>query len=147
MSYIKLDIEDLEGDREKIRETFLQQDSSIAEIKDRVTINHAKPCKTRKVFAVDSGFNSAYETTFVLLKAAVVNEEMEVDRSEGIYLFHVDNYQTDRLKRLIMQQSLYEALAKTVQSGKADGSMVLVDGTITLGVFYPTSKDRREYSA
>ena len=145
MSYIKLDIEDLDGDREKIRETFLQQDINIAEIRGSVTVNHAKPYKTRKVFAVDSGFNSAYETTFVILKAAVVNEAMEVDRSEGIYLFHVDNYQTDRLRRLLMQQFLYEALAKTVQSGRADGSLVLVDGTITLGVLYPTLKDRREY--
>lgn len=145
MSYIKLDIEDLKNVREKIKETFFQQDSSIAEIRDSVIINHANPSKTRKIFAVDSGLNSAYETTFVLLKAAVVNEEMEVNRSEDIYLFHVDNYQTDRMRRLLMQQSLYEALAKTVQSGKADGSMVLVDGTITLGLFYPTLKDGREY--
>ena len=145
MSYIRLDIEDLAGTREKIKETFLQQDKSIAEIRDSVSIHYAKPFKTRKVFAVDSGLNSAYETTFVLVKAAVVNEDMEVDRNENIYLFHAGNYQTDRLRRLLMQQSLYEALAKTVQSGKADGSMVLVDGTITLGVFYPTLKDRREY--
>lgn len=145
MSYIKLDIEDLDGDREKIRETFLQQDINIAKIRDKVTVNHAKPYKTRQVLAVDSGFNSAYETTFVILKAAVVNEAMEVDRSEGIYLFHVDNYQTDRLRRLLMQQFLYEALTKTVQSGRADDSLVLIDGPITLGVFYPTLKDRREY--
>ncbi|MFH0897429.1 MAG: DNA double-strand break repair nuclease NurA [Candidatus Bathyarchaeota archaeon] len=145
MSYIKLEIADLAGTREKIRAAFLQQDKSISEIKDSVNIHYAKPFKTRKVFAVDSGFNSAYETTFVLVKAAVVNEEMEVDRCEEIYFFHVNNYQTDHLKRLLMQQSLYEALNKTVQSGKADGSMVLVDGTITLNVFYPTLKDRREY--
>jgi hypothetical protein len=145
VSYVKLDIEDLEAVKVKIRETFLQQDRSIAEIKDSVSIHYAKPNKTRRAFAVDSGFNRAYETTFVLLKAAVVNEEMEVDHTEDIYLFHVDNYQTDRLRRLLMQQSLYEALAKTVQSRKADGSMVLVDGTITLTVFYPTLKDRAEY--
>jgi hypothetical protein len=141
LSYIKLDLEDLKEVREKLRETFLQQDSSIAKIRNIVTINQAKPYKTRKVFAVDSGFNSAYETTFVLLKAAVVNEEMEVNRSEDIYLFHVDNYQTDRL----MQKSIYEALAKTIRGGKADGSMVLVDGTINLRVFCPTLKDEREY--
>ncbi len=145
MSYVKVDIEDLEEARVKIREAFLQQDVSINEIRDGVTIHYAKSNKTRKVFAVDSGFNRAYETTFTLLKAAVVDEEMEVDHSEDIYLFHVDNYQTDRLRRLLMQQILYEALAKTIQSGKADGSLVLVDGTITLTVFYPTLKDRREY--
>ncbi|MCJ7760260.1 DNA double-strand break repair nuclease NurA [Candidatus Bathyarchaeota archaeon] len=145
MSYIRLNIEDLDDVKEKIKETFLQQNKSIVEIRDSVNIHYAKPRKTRKVFAVDSGFNSAYETNFVLFKAAVVNEEMEVDRSEDIYMFYVANYQIDRLKRLLMQQSLYEALKKTVQSGKADGSMVLVDGTITLGIFSSTLNDRGEY--
>jgi hypothetical protein len=145
MSYIRLEIDDLEVTKAKFKESFLQQDRYIAEIKDRVIVNLSEQFKTRRVFAVDSGFNSAYETNFVLFKAAVVDEEMEVDRSEDIYLFHVGNYQTDRLKRLLMQQSLYQALAKTVQSGKADGSIVLVDGTITLGLFIPTPKDRREY--
>lgn len=145
MSYIRLDIDNLDITRAKFRDSFLQQDKSIAEIKNRVTINKSDQAKTRKIFAVDSGYNSAYETTFVLFKAAVVDEEMEVDRSEDIYLFHVDNYQTDRLKRLLMQQSLYQTLSKTVQSGKADGSIVLIDGTITLGLFIPTPTDRREY--
>jgi len=131
--------------RQQIRETFLQQDKSINKIRDVVTILTAKPRKTRRVFAVDSGFNTAYETTFTILKAAVVDEELEVDRMEDIYLFHVDTYQTDRLRRLLMQQALYEALAKTVKSGKADGSLVLVDGTLALTVFYPTLKDRKEY--
>ncbi|MDQ1281240.1 MAG: NurA protein [Thermoproteota archaeon] len=145
MSYIRLDIDDLEITKAKFRESFLQQEKCIDQIKDSITVNQSVQAKTRRVFAVDSGYNSAYETTFVLFKAAVVDEEMEVDRSEDIYLFHVDNYQTDRLKRLLMQQSLYQALFKTVQSGRADGSMVLVDGTITLGLFIPTPRDRREY--
>ena len=145
MSYVKLDIANLMDTRKQIRETFLQQDKSINKIRDDVTILTAKPRKTRRFFAVDSGFNTAYETTFTILKAAVVDEELEVDRMEDIYLFHVDTYQTDRLRRLLMQQVLYEALAKTIKSGKADGSLVLVDGTIALTVFYPTLKDRKEY--
>jgi hypothetical protein len=145
VSYVKLDIADLRDAREQVRESFLQQDESISKIRDVVAIHAARPRKTRRVFAVDSGFNTAYETTFTILKAAVVDEALEVDRREDIYLFHVDNYQTDRLRRLLMQQILYEALAKTIRSGKADGSLVLVDGTIALTVFYPTLKDRREY--
>ena len=145
MSYIRLDIDDLEVTRAKVKEAFLQKDNGIAAIMDKVTVNQSEQAKTRKVFAVDSGYNSAYETTFALFKAAVVDEEMKVDRSEDIYLFHVDNYQTDRLKRLLMQQSLYRALFKTIQSGRADDSMVLIDGTITLGLFIPTPTDRREY--
>ncbi len=145
MSYVRLDIGNMEEARAKVREAFHKQYVRINEIKERVSVKYAKSNKTRKVFAVDSGFNRAYETTFTLLKAAVVNEEMEVDYCEGIYLFHVDNYQTERLKRLLMQKSLYEALAKTVQSGKADESLVLVDGTITLTVFYPTLRDGKEY--
>ncbi len=145
VSYIKLDIDDLDSARDKIRETFLQQNGIITEIRDRVDIHSAKPRKTRRVFAVDSGFNRAYETLFTLMKATVVDEEMNVEYNEDIYLFHVDNYQTDRLKRLLMQRALYEALAETVEIGRADGSLVLVDGTITLSVFYPTLKDRKEY--
>lgn len=145
MSYIKLDIENLEGVREKVRKSFLEQDRSIAKIIDMVEVHQTKANRSRKLFAVDSGFNRAYETSFVVFKAAVVDEEMEVDHSGDIYLFHVDNYQTDRSRRLIMQQTLYEALSKTVETGAADGSMVLVDGTIALTVCYPTLKDRKEY--
>jgi hypothetical protein len=145
ISCIKLDIENMDSVRTQIRETFLQQDRKITEIKGRVSIYHAKPHKTRRVFAVDSGSNSAYETSFTLLKATMVNEEMKIYRSEDIYLFHVDNYQTDRLRRLLMQQSLYKALSQHVQGGTIDGSIVLVDGTITLTVFYPTPKDGSEY--
>jgi hypothetical protein len=145
VSYVKLDIADLRYARQQIRETFLQQDKSISKIRDAVSIHATRPRKTRRVFAVDSGFNTAYETTFTILKAAVVDEDLKVDRREDIYLFHVDNYQTDRLRRLLMQQALYEALVKTIRSGKADGSLVLVDGTIALTIFYPTLKDRTEY--
>jgi hypothetical protein len=145
VSYVKVDIGDLQDAREQIRETFLQQGASIDKIRDVVTRRAARPRKTRRVFAVDSGFNTAYETTFTIVKAAVVDEALEVNLQEDIFLFHVDNYQTDRLRRLLMQQALYEALAKTVRSGTADGSLVLVDGTLALTVFYPTRKDRKDY--
>ena len=145
MSYIKLDLENLDETREKVREAFLEQDRNIAEIKDRVEVHQARPQESRKLFAVDSGFNSAYETPFVVFKAAVVDEEIKVDHSSSVYLFHVDNYQTDRLRRLLMQQTLYEALSRTVETGAADSSIVLVDGTIMLTVLYPTAKDGKEY--
>lgn len=145
VSYVKLDIKKLADIRGKVRETFLKQDRRIAEVKNKVRIHQGKANKTRKTFAVDSGFNRAFDTSFTILKAAVVDEEMEVNSVDTIYLFHVENYQTDRLRRFLMQQTLYEALAKTVESGKADGSIMLIDGTITLTVFYPTVRDIREY--
>ncbi len=145
MSYVKVDIGDLQDARAQIRENFRQQDASVDKIRGEVTRHAARPRKTRRIFAVDSGFNTAYETTFTIVKAAVVDEALTVDLREDAFLFHVDNYQTDRLRRLLMQQALYEALAQTVRSGRADGSLVLVDGTLALTVFYPTRKDRKEY--
>lgn len=145
MSYVKLDVENLEETREKVREALLEQNKSIKEIKDKIKVYRADAHKSRKLFAVDSGVNSAYETPFTVFKAAVVNEDIKADHSRSIYLFHVNNYQTDRLKRLLMQRILYEALAETVESGVADGSMVLVDGTITLTVFYRTARGIKEY--
>lgn len=145
MLYIKLDIENLEEAQEKVRKALLEENRSITEIKDTAKINQAEARRSRKLFAVDSGFNSAYDTPFIVFKAAIVNEDVEVDQFSSIYLFRVNNYQIDRFKRLLMQQTLYDALAKTVETGVADGSMILVDGTITLTVFYPTMKDSREY--
>jgi len=145
MSYIRLDIENLEEVGKQVERAFLEQDRNVTKIADKVKVSKANARKSRKLIAVDSGLNSAYETPFVLYKAAVVDDEINVDQSSSIYLFHVNNYQTDRLKRLLMQQTLYEALSKKVGKGEANGSMVLIDGTITLKVFYPTLRDSKEY--
>lgn len=145
MSYLKLDIENLRETREKVRKVMLEQDKSIEKIKSKVEIDQGQPNRSRNLFSVDSGFNTAYETSFTLFKAAVVDENIIVNRAEAIYLFHVDNYQVERFKRLLMQQILYEALSETVETGAADGSLVLVDGTITLTILYPTLKDSKEY--
>jgi len=145
MSYIKLNIENLEETREKVRKVFFAQNKNITKIRDKIEVREADNYRSRKLFAVDSGFNSAYETPFVVFKAAVVNEDLEVERHSDTYLFHVENYQSDRLRRLLMQKILYEALSKTLETGVVDNSIMLVDGTITLTVFYPTLKDRKEY--
>jgi hypothetical protein len=145
MSYVKLNLENIADTRVKVREAFLKQDARINKVRNKVRIHQAKAVKTRKIFAVDSGFNKAYDTSFTVLKAMMVDEVMEVNPIENIYLFHVENYQTERLRRFLMQQTLYEILLKTVEAGKADGSMVLVDGTITLTIFYPILRDRKEY--
>jgi hypothetical protein len=145
VSYVKLDIENLKEAGKKIRKALLKQEESIIKIKDTLKTCRAGARKSRKLFAVDSGFNSAYETPFTVFKAAVVNGDMEVDYSSSIYLFHVNSYQTDRFRRFLMQYTLYEVLAKTINTGVADGSIVLVDGTITLSIFYPTVKDSKEY--
>ena len=144
-SYVKINLENLVDARVKVREAFLKQEESINSVRDKVTIHQGKAVKTRKIFAVDSGFNRAYNTSFTVLKAAIVDEEMDVNLTESIYLFHVENYQTERLRRFLMQQTLYETLLKTVEAGKADGSMVLIDGTITLTIFCPTLRDKKEY--
>jgi hypothetical protein len=145
MSYTKLNVEDLKETQEKVRKTLFRIEKNISKIKDKIKINRAEPRRTRMLLAADTGFNSAYETPFVVFKSAVVNEEIEIQQSNDVYLFHVDNYRTDRLQRLLMQQTLYKALLKSVESGVIDGSIILVDGTITLTIFYPTPKDSREY--
>jgi hypothetical protein len=145
MSFVRLDINNLEETKEKVRRAILERDKGIKKVEDALDILQAKATKSRKLFAVDSGFNSAYDTSFVVLKAAVVDEDIEVDQKERIYLFYVDNYHTDRLKRLIMQKTLYEALIEKIDEGKADNSIILVDGTITLYLFYPTGNDRENY--
>ena len=144
-SYVKLNLENLVDARIKVREAFLKQEESIDSVRNKVLVHQGKAIKTRKIFAVDSGFNRAYDTSFTVLKAAIVDEEMDVNSTEIIYLFHVENYQTDRLRRFLMQQTLYETLLKTVEGGKADGSMVLIDGTITLTIFCPTIRDTKAY--
>lgn len=145
MSYIRLDVENLSETRQKLEAALLERDKKISSIKNKVNINTAQPKKTRRILAVDSGFNSAYETPFVLFKSAIVNENIEVKQSNDVYLFHVDNYLTDRLRRLIMQKKLYKDLMKVIDSGDADNSIILVDGTVTLTIFYPTLKDSKEY--
>jgi hypothetical protein len=145
MSFVKLDIDNLEETKEKVIKAILKRENGIKKVEGTLDVIQAKAFKSRKLFAVDSGFNSAYDTSFVVFKAAVVNEDIEVDQTERIYLFYVDNYHTDRLKRLIMQQTLYEALIGKIEEDNANNSIVLVDGTITLLLFYPTINDRENY--
>ena len=123
-----------------------EQDKRIDGVKNKVEVTQAEALRSRKLFVVDSGFNTAYDIPFVVFKAAVVSEEMGIQTlCDDISFFHGDNYQTERLRRLLMQQILYETLAKTVATDVADGSLVLVDGTITLTVFHPTLNDNEEY--
>ena len=144
-SYVKLNLEDLIDAKLKVREAFFKQEKNIDTVRNKVPIHQGKAVKTRNIFAVDSGFNKAYDTSFTVVKAAMVDEEMDVNSIESIYLFHVENYQTERLRRFLMQQTLYETLLKSVESGKADRSIVLVDGTITLTIFCPTLRDNKAY--
>jgi hypothetical protein len=145
MSYIKLDIENLEKTRENVKNISLKQDRDIARIRNDILVNEAKLEKSRNLFAVDSGFNTAYDTPFSIFKAVVVDEKINIEDTEETYLFHVDNFQNNRLRRLLMQQTLYDALSKAVETSITDDSMVLIDGTITLTVFYPTPRDNKEY--
>ena len=145
MSYLEFNIKELDQTRKKIIEAVRKQRINGSKWKERINVGHASSRKSRKILAVDSGFNSAYETAFTIFKAAMVNENMDVDEKTKICYFQVDNHQTDRLKRLIMQETLYETLIKTIGSGEADNNIAIVDGTITLTIFHPTTKDSTEY--
>jgi hypothetical protein len=81
----------------------------------------------------------------MVCKAAIVNEEMEIDRHSSIFLFHVNTYHSDRLRRLLMQQILYEALSRKITTGALDDAIVLVDGALALTLLYPFVGDRNEY--
>ena len=143
-SYIKLDPKETEITCEKIKKAMRNQDLKVDTIKNIVKIYYAKPRHSRQLLAADSGFNNAYETPFTVFKSAVVDDEIRIESVDNICLFHGQNYSTDRLKRLLMQIILYEAIAKKVKTNSKN-SLILVDGTITLSVFNPTSKDSKEY--
>jgi hypothetical protein len=143
MSYIKLDVEKIEETKKIFKNTLDKQIKTINIIKNNIKIQQTRPKKSRKLFAVDSGFNRAYETSFYIFKAAVVNEKVEVKRNEEIYFFHRDNFQTERLRRLFLQEIMYKTLLETIKNYRE--SLILVDGTITTKVFQPTKKDSEEY--
>jgi hypothetical protein len=110
-----------------------------------IKVHQYKSKKTKKIIAVDSGFNSAYESNFYLFKAAVVNENIDVTRKIEAFFFHTDNYQISRLRRILLQQSLFQSLVYYIEKRSCDNFLILVDGTISLSIFYPTLKDNDEY--
>jgi len=59
MSYVKLDIENLQETRENVRRVLLEKERRIEEIAGSVNVHEAEPSKSRRLFAVDSGFNTA----------------------------------------------------------------------------------------
>lgn len=146
LTYIKLNLDDLDEACEKIRNRISRPSLNYTMIRKKVELCKATPRKTRKLVAVDSGFNTAYETPFVVFKAAIVDEELEITRKRIICLFHADTHQTNRFKTLILQETMYRALSRVVKGGKVDNSLVLVDGTITLNVLYPTLRDNELYT-
>ena len=143
-SYIELNASNPKLAILKINEEFQNQDLLVAKIKNKINVQKLEPKCSRKLFAADSGFNNAYESSFTVIKSAVFDDEINVESSKNIYLFHANNYSSDRLKRLLMQVNLYHSIAKKVKQ-IAEKSLFLVDGTITLSVFSPTSKDTKEY--
>jgi hypothetical protein len=145
MSYMELNIEDLDQSREMLIEFLQKRRLDGYRLKEKIKVGQASGSRSRKILAVDSGFNSAYETTFTIFKAAIVDEAMNITENTRTCFFEVDNQSTDRLKRLIMQKTLYEALIETIRAGKVDRHLAIVDGTITLTIFHPTTRDSIEY--
>lgn len=128
----------------KISRELQNQDLLLMKIKNKIKIHNLESKCSRRLLAADSGFNNAYESSFTVIKSAVVDDEINVESSKNIYFFHANNYNSDRLKRLLMQVNLYKAIAKKVQNLN-ESSLFLVDGTITLSVFNPTQRDSKEY--
>lgn len=146
MTYIKLNLDNLDETCDKIRKRISRPNLNYTTIRQKVELCKATPQKTRKLVAVDSGFNTAYETPFVIFKAAIVDEDLEITQKRIICLFHAETPQTNRFKTLILQEIMYRAISNVVKGGDVDNSLVLVDGTITLNVLYPTLRDNELYT-
>jgi hypothetical protein len=129
---------------ELISQELKNQDSLVENIKNKIKVQNLIPNYSRRLLAADSGFNNAYESPFTVIKSAVVDDEINIETSKKMYLFHANNYSSERLKRLMMQVNLYQAITKKIEN-ITESSLFLVDGTITLSVFTPTLKDGKEY--
>lgn len=143
-SYININSIDPKIAADLISQEMKKQDALLDNIKNKIKVKNLEPNCSRRLFAVDSGFNIAYESPFTVIKSAVVDDEINVEVFKNSYLFHANNYSSDRLKRLLMQQNLYQAIMKKIEN-ISESSLFLVDGTITLSVFTPTQKDSKEY--
>lgn len=143
-SYTELSASDPKLATLKINKELQKQDLLLNKIKNKIVVKRLEPKCSRKLFAADSGYNNAYGSPFTVIKSAIVDDEINVDKSKNIYLFHANNYSSDRLKRLLMQVNLFQLIAKKIEQIE-ESSLFLVDGTITLSVFAPTSKDTKEY--
>ncbi len=113
-SYIDLNSENMKESSLKISEELQKQDLLIAKIKNKIKSFNAKPNCSRRLLAADSGFNNAYNSSFTVIKSAVVDDEINVESSKNLYFFHVNNYSSDRLKRLLMQVNLYNSILKKI---------------------------------
>jgi len=143
-SYINIDSIDPKIAADIISQEMKKQDTVLDNIENKIKVQNLKPNCSRKIFAVDSGLNIAYESPFTVIKSAVVDDEINVEIFKNLYLFHENNYNSERLKRLLMQINLYQAINKKIENIR-ESSLFLVDGTITLPVFTPTHKDSKEY--
>jgi hypothetical protein len=143
-SFFEININDPKTASKYLNSEIENQNMLLNKIKNKIEVHSALPQYSRKMFAVDSGFNNAYESPFTLIKSAVVDEKINVEIIKKIYLFHASNVKSERLKRLLMQINLYKSIEKKIERIN-EKSIFLVDGTITLSVFSPTPKDGSEY--
>lgn len=143
-SFLEINTTDIKTASEYLNNELEKLDSILNNIKNKIEVMSTNPQHSRKIFAADSGFNNAYESPFTVIKSAVVDNEINVDVTKKIYLFHANNFRFERLKRLLMQINLYKAIEKKIKNIN-EKSIFLVDGTITLSLFSPTIKDGKEY--
>lgn len=143
-AYIEINSIDPKIAADLINQEIINQNTLIENIKNKIIVQNLLPKQSRRLFAVDSGFNIAYESPFTVIKSAVVDDEINVENTKNIYLFHANNCSSERFKRLLMQINLYKAISKKIEK-IMEKSICLVDGTITLSVFVPTLKDDKEY--
>ena len=130
-SFFEIKTNDLKTASEYLNNELKDLDLILNKIRNKIEVLSTNPQFSRKMFAADSGFNNAYESPFTVIKSAVVDNEINADITKRIYLFHANNFRSDRLKRLLMQINLYKAIEKKIKSIN-EKSIFLVDGTITL---------------
>lgn len=143
-SFFEINTTDIKTASEYLNNELENLDLILNNIKNKIEVMSTNPQYSRKIFAADSGFNNAYESPFTVIKSAVVDNEINADITEKIYIFHANNFRSERLKRLLMQINLYKTIEKKIKSIN-EKSIFLVDGTITLSLFSPTVKDGKEY--
>lgn len=143
-SFFEINTTDIKTASEYLNNELENLDLILNNIKNKIEVMSTNPQYSRKIFAADSGFNNAYESPFTVIKSAVVDNEINADITKKIYIFHANNFRSERLKRLLMQINLYKTIEKKIKSIN-EKSIFLVDGTITLSLFSPTVKDGKEY--
>ena len=84
-SYIELNASDTKLATLKINKELQNQDLLLNKIKNKIIVKRLEPKCSRKLFAADSGYNNAYGSPFTVIKSAIVDDEINVEKSKNIH--------------------------------------------------------------